>query len=117
MPTVLPSRSFHYSAGEEDVDDDYGLNGDEYVSDVGDMESFDSCSMKSPSHQESPLQLLPKIDPNSKLLAGWTESSVSGGTSFSSLDSFNERRMLPPGAVIKGPWTREVFRHCRLILY
>lgn len=78
----------------------------------GDFEGDESCSQSTTdSSVEVPLQFLPKLD-----TAFIARSSSGTCSSLSSTNSNNdyyccyqdEKKMLRPGAIIKGPWTREV---------
>lgn len=91
---------------DDDYDDELpSFSLDDDVSDAAsdaEHESEDGDELE----DEAPFVMMPRLDPHSNLLAGWTEST--GSSAFSPLESFNEKLMLPPGGVIKGPWTREV---------
>lgn len=67
--------------------------------------SYDEAIDAETGFYETPLQLLPQLD-------GSFLSDVRGDTSPMSSQDFAsgpcERSMLLPGAIIKGPWTREV---------
>jgi hypothetical protein len=64
----------------------------------------------------TPLQLLPQLDMTGYILTGSSPPTSSTPTTLTSSNVYdpgfgnqNERLMLQPGGIIKGPWTREVF--------
>ena len=83
----------------DDTSSDYDINLDENVQNTG----------------KTPLQLLPQLDMTGYILAGSSPPTSSTPTTLNGnnicdpgFGNQNERLMLQPGGIIKGPWTREV---------